>query len=413
MSERTKPIREAAFFAAALSPFIRCVSYSKREGVNSGSQRGWSRMNFRGDKRISSHCLNAIEASVVAGQTQCAMASTVYVRVDNVEPWCDFVEKVAEGHQDRMCPWVFRGQADVAWAVQNSFDRLLNRVEFYPPDYRVCDMERELRCEENEIFEKFQSQAQDLPNSIRPCFETKLGWYALMQHYGVPTRLIDFTRNPFIALYFAVEKGDTDYSIWMINSFSVANRQSHVCESNNEYVCQDWDTLMRENRLIAEDVWTCNSAYIEQVTAIVDRKALFVELDSKESNERIKAQEGLFMMPTLLSFPSASLFDGTLCISFRDRLRDFNKKTGADYKEVGFDEFKTNWVLFRERNCIVFRFTNKTRKEAIRNGLFKRGICPKVLFPACNYAFELEQIARTLALEYRAKDIPPLSPFSY
>ena len=34
----------------------------------------------------------------------------------------------------------------------------------------------------------------------------RLEWLALMQHYGTPTRLLDFTRSPYVACYFALEE---------------------------------------------------------------------------------------------------------------------------------------------------------------------------------------------------------------
>jgi len=43
-------------------------------------------------------------------------------------------------------------------------------------------------------------------------------WLSRMQHYGLPTRLLDWTLAPLIALYFAVNKDlDKDGCIWTLN----------------------------------------------------------------------------------------------------------------------------------------------------------------------------------------------------
>jgi hypothetical protein len=56
-----------------------------------------------------------------------------------------------------------------------------------------------------------------------PADEDLLGWLTLMQHYGAPTRLTDWTYSPFVALFFAYQaipagSGAQDAAIWMLNA---------------------------------------------------------------------------------------------------------------------------------------------------------------------------------------------------
>ena len=55
---------------------------------------------------------------------------------------------------------------------------------------------------ENDSIRKFQKSAHQFLNHL-PSDNDKLGWLAIMQHFGAPTRLIDFTHSPYAALFFA------------------------------------------------------------------------------------------------------------------------------------------------------------------------------------------------------------------
>ena len=95
----------------------------------------------------------------------------------------------------------FRGHADLCWELKPSALR-----------YRT-ETERNKAFNLLSTFKRLVEMKLQRP----PDPEDELKWVQLAQHYGLPTRLLDWTENAAIALYFACLRPDRDGLVFALN----------------------------------------------------------------------------------------------------------------------------------------------------------------------------------------------------
>jgi hypothetical protein len=121
--------------------------------------------------------------------------------VSSVEEFFDAVRKISAYQQLTDSRFVWRGAAGADWGLHSSLVR-----RYQDTHGGQVPTESELRDFETTVLAEAQEWGLDWHTSAGRL--TALELLAALQHYGVPTRLLDFTFNPFIALWFAVEKHD-------------------------------------------------------------------------------------------------------------------------------------------------------------------------------------------------------------
>lgn len=119
------------------------------------------------------------------------------MEIKNIQDFLNLIESI-KSEKTNPNRLIFRGQSDSSWELKPS----IFRDEFMGNESSFCHL---IKLQNYEEIEKCNSEFEKL---------------TVMQHYSVPTRLLDWTSNPLVAMFFAIEEDknkDKDGKIFILN----------------------------------------------------------------------------------------------------------------------------------------------------------------------------------------------------
>ncbi len=114
--------------------------------------------------------------------------------------------------------WVFRGQENYEWTLSPSIERI------------------DLKEFESQMLIDFKRNAHLYINTSN--ITTTIEWLSYLQHYGAPTRLLDWSYSPYVSAFFAMVNKNIDSedaAIWAINLDKLIQKASETSKNLNKF----------------------------------------------------------------------------------------------------------------------------------------------------------------------------------
>lgn len=200
--------------------------------------------------------------------------------------------------------WLFRGMP-ANFDLQTSLERALIDADIALD--KAPGIERKL-------LKEFKRRAHFYVTPL-PAEGDVLGWLALMQHYGAPTRLLDWTYSFFVAAFFALADARSNpveqrqpAVVWALyrDAFKLASQAPQAGTAYDTAASKSpWQADI--GRAGSDNVYDGINAYMLHVMETPSRSIWAV--NPFRLNERLSVQQGVFLCP------------GDVTTSFEDNLK--------------------------------------------------------------------------------------------
>lgn len=203
-----------------------------------------------------------------------------------------------------------------------------NKSQLYPKIIRDNDYSKK----EYQILKTFEKY-YGLYSTANNCWE----FLALAQHCGLMTRLIDFTSNPYVALFFCLRnaKGkDGEYIIYALDKTNT----NVIYESikSEPFFNSKTATLTLDDMAFQIDVPYCD--ILNREFKKLSKKTGIYTVKPNYRNQRMLVQQGLFVVPSKLTKESVEnrIAKKSQIIIIDDAIR---AKALLYLEKLGYDEF--------------------------------------------------------------------------
>jgi len=212
------------------------------------------------------------------------------------DTWDDFISEMRIDEGRYIGDHIYRGHGSLSWKLASVFERWIDGLKQGNPEQIISDLFSVGALEKfrNLYLKPFMYFAQRIPGEQLPDKDDIDAWLALGRHHGLITPILDWSRSPYIAAYFA-----------SMESFKIAAdkhrlfiAEKHGVDAANKYG-PTFDSVMMGMggpTLLPHEPFTIWALACHDDTFIKDEFRL---LDKPEfRNDRLHAQRGLFTFLT-------------------------------------------------------------------------------------------------------------------
>jgi len=219
----------------------------------------------------------------------------------SINSWAAFEEWVGKHKMfedpevSQKTEWIFRGMRSESYLVESSLQRLTKSI----------GRESDIRFIEQQLIRDFRRRITNFDGHAARGDLPESDLLAMMQHYGAPTRLIDWSYSPYWALFMALDRkwndrpSEKDRAVVWVMQASSETKPNCIWERAQKDILAYVDSGGAGDRAVwkqaVHEFHTAGNADLLVRMLIENPFPCAFQFNSRWLNDRLSVQQGVFL----------------------------------------------------------------------------------------------------------------------